>query len=172
MTRKAHICSPVRVTVQRWENIAYSLPCEWRRFQQVLRHQNVRRWEEDEQCLSGCLGQYQGLGGFTDGLYEMQMGRYAADFSYRSLWGMADSFHEHVQQRIRGFCSATDHENPLYYLLSWVPFCLLASCSGHSYSVNSSMSRWGDWAQKSREAWEESQVCTRTVSIPIISNRP
>jgi hypothetical protein len=29
-------------------NIAFSLPCEWRRFQQVLKNQNVRRWDEDE----------------------------------------------------------------------------------------------------------------------------
>lgn len=29
-------------------NIAFSLPCEWRRFQQVLKNQNVQRWDEDE----------------------------------------------------------------------------------------------------------------------------
>ena len=30
------------------KNISFALPCEWRRFQQVLKNQNARRWDEDE----------------------------------------------------------------------------------------------------------------------------
>lgn len=29
-------------------NLSFQLPCEWRKFQQVLKNQNIRRWDEDE----------------------------------------------------------------------------------------------------------------------------
>lgn len=32
------------------KTMSFALPCEWRRFQQVLKSQRVRRWEEDEYC--------------------------------------------------------------------------------------------------------------------------
>lgn len=30
--------------------ISFALPCSWRRFQEVLKQQEVRRWDEDEYC--------------------------------------------------------------------------------------------------------------------------
>lgn len=30
------------------KNVSFALPCEWRKFQQVLKNQKVRRWDEDE----------------------------------------------------------------------------------------------------------------------------
>ena len=29
-------------------NVSFALPCEWRKFQQVLKNQGVKRWDEDE----------------------------------------------------------------------------------------------------------------------------
>lgn len=32
------------------KNMSFQLPCQWRKFQQVLKEQQVRRWDEDEYC--------------------------------------------------------------------------------------------------------------------------
>lgn len=30
------------------KNVSFALPCEWRKFQQVLKNQKVKRWDEDD----------------------------------------------------------------------------------------------------------------------------
>ena len=60
-------------------------------------------------------------------------------------------------RRIRGFYSATDHENPLLPPFLRYPAVGCPDVRSILIRVTLSMSRWGDWNQKGREAWEESQ---------------
>jgi len=53
--------------------ISFALPCEWRRFQEVLRQQKVKRWNEDEYCYRVAWANIKDWVVAQMALYETQM---------------------------------------------------------------------------------------------------
>ena len=54
-------------------NIGYALPCEWRRFQQVLKNQRVSRWNDDEYAYRVAWANIRDWVASQMALYETQM---------------------------------------------------------------------------------------------------
>jgi hypothetical protein len=55
------------------QNMSFSLPCEWRRFQAVLKEQKVSRWREDEYCYRVAWANLKDWIEAQMALYETQM---------------------------------------------------------------------------------------------------
>lgn len=55
------------------QNMSFSLPCEWRRFQAVLKQQKVSRWREDEYCYRVAWANLKDWIEAQMALYETQM---------------------------------------------------------------------------------------------------
>lgn len=53
--------------------MSFALPCEWRRFQEVLRKQNVRRWNDDEYAYRVAWANIKDWVLAQMALYETQM---------------------------------------------------------------------------------------------------
>ena len=53
--------------------MTFQLPCEWRRFQEVLKKQDVRRWDEDEYCYKVAWANIKDWVEAQMALYETQM---------------------------------------------------------------------------------------------------
>lgn len=54
-------------------NMAFQLPCEWRKFQQVLKEQEFRRWDEDEYCYKVAWANIKDWVEAQMALYETEM---------------------------------------------------------------------------------------------------
>jgi len=55
------------------QTMSFSLPCEWRRFQAVLKQQKVSRWREDEYCYRVAWANLKDWIEAQMALYETQM---------------------------------------------------------------------------------------------------
>jgi hypothetical protein len=55
------------------KNMAFALPCEWRRFQQVLKNQRVSRWNDDEYAYRVAWANIRDWVASQMALYETQM---------------------------------------------------------------------------------------------------
>jgi hypothetical protein len=80
------------------KNMAYSLPCEWRRFQQVLKNQNVRRWEEDEYAYRVAWANIRDWVTAQMALYETQMVDMPQIFLPFAVGKEGKTLYDHVQQ--------------------------------------------------------------------------
>lgn len=85
-------------------NIAFSIPCEWRKFQQVLKRENARGWEDEEYAYRVAWADIRDL-------VEAQMVFYET--------GMTD-----VPQLFLGF-SCDENGNTLYKIMQEKGFDLL-----------------------------------------------
>jgi len=55
------------------KNVSFALPCEWRKFQQVLKNQKVKRWDEDEYAYRVAWANIKDWVLAQMALYESQM---------------------------------------------------------------------------------------------------
>jgi hypothetical protein len=53
--------------------LSFQLPCEWRKFQQVLKEQEFRRWDEDEYCYKVAWANLKDWIEAQMALYETEM---------------------------------------------------------------------------------------------------
>jgi len=54
-------------------HLTFQLPCEWRRFEQVLKHQNVKRWDDDDYAYRVAWANLKDWVEAQMALYETQM---------------------------------------------------------------------------------------------------
>lgn len=54
-------------------NMAFQLPCEWRKFQEVLKQQSFKRWDEDEYCYKVAWANLKDWVEAQMALYETEM---------------------------------------------------------------------------------------------------
>ena len=55
------------------DNMAFQLPCQWRKFQEVLKQQDFRRWDEDEYCYKVAWANIKDWVEAQMALYETEM---------------------------------------------------------------------------------------------------
>ena len=53
--------------------MAFQLPCQWRKFQEVLKQQDFRRWDEDEYCYKVAWANIKDWVEAQMALYETEM---------------------------------------------------------------------------------------------------
>jgi hypothetical protein len=54
-------------------NLSFQLPCQWRRFQMVLKEQQIKRWEDDEYAYRVAWANLRDWVASQMALYETQM---------------------------------------------------------------------------------------------------
>ena len=78
-------------------NIAYSLPCEWRRFQQVLKNQRISRWNDDEYAYRVAWANIRDWVASQMALYETEMVDIPQIFLPFAVGNSGRTLYEHVQ---------------------------------------------------------------------------